>query len=133
MRQSMPSVTIRRSPALCRLAEAVRALRAAPLPLIVAVSADKDVAAIAAALGEVASRVILTRARLSPRACDPSALAAHFTVPVTISQSPAEALAQALRLTAPGDTLLVAGSLYLIGELRPLLLGAPGEGWERWQ
>ncbi|MBS3968163.1 MAG: bifunctional folylpolyglutamate synthase/dihydrofolate synthase [Truepera sp.] len=116
-----------------RLAETVQALQVAPLPLIVAASADKDLAAIAAALGRVASQVIVTRARLSPRYCDPSTLAAHFTVPVTISQSPAEALTQALRLTAPGDTLLVAGSLYLVGELRPLLLGVPGEGWERWQ
>jgi dihydrofolate synthase/folylpolyglutamate synthase len=116
-----------------RLAEAVRALQAAPLPLIVAASADKDLAAIAAALGAVASRVIVTRARLSPRNCDPQALAAHFTAPVTLTRSPAEALAQALCCTEPGDTLLAAGSLYLIGELRPLLLGVPGEGWERWQ
>jgi dihydrofolate synthase/folylpolyglutamate synthase len=119
--------------AAARLAAAMRALEVAPLPLIVAASADKDVAAIARALDPVASWVIATRARLSPRAYDPFALAAHFTAPVTVAASPAEALACALKRSAPGETLLVAGSLYLVGELRPLLLGQPGERWERWQ
>jgi dihydrofolate synthase/folylpolyglutamate synthase len=115
------------------LAEAVQALEIAPLPLIVAVSADKDLAAITSALGQVASRVIVTRAKLSPRACDPETLAAYFSLPVTLAPTPAEALEQALSLTRPGQTVLVAGSLYLIGELRPLLLGATCEGFERWQ
>lgn len=119
--------------AATRLAEAVQALQIAPLPLIVAVSADKDLAAITSALAKVASQVIVTRARLSPRACDPETLAAHFSLPLTLAQTPAEALRQALSYTRPGQTLLAAGSLYLIGELRPLLLGAKGEGFERWQ
>jgi folylpolyglutamate synthase/dihydropteroate synthase len=30
-------------------------------------------------------------------------------------------------------TVLVAGSLYLIGEVRPWLLGRSAPAWERWQ
>lgn len=38
---------------------------------------------------------------------------------------PAAALARALDLTEPGGTVLVTGSLYLVGELRARLLGLP--------
>ena len=69
---------------------------------------------------------------LSPRAALPAELAASLPdldVPVEIADSPAQALA----LLPPGGLSVVCGSLYLVGEVRPLLLGEQAEGRERWQ
>ncbi len=99
---------------------------AAELPhgctLILAVSADKDVAGIAAALEPVAGRVIATRYQ-QDRALPPEQLAAFFTrVPVETAPD----LAAALALAPEGPTV-IAGSLFLVGEARVLLLGAPSD------
>jgi len=112
------------------LVTALRELGVDRLPLVFGAAADKDVAGLAAALSPLASRVILTRAVLSPRSASPEALAAFFPgAPLELADSPAAAL----DLLPPGGLALVCGSLYLIGEVRPLLLGEPGEGRERWQ
>ncbi|PTA67157.1 bifunctional folylpolyglutamate synthase/dihydrofolate synthase [Deinococcus arcticus] len=114
------------------LVQAVRALGVDRLPLVFGAAEDKDLAGVAAALAPLASEVILTRARLSPRAADPAGLAALFPgVPCTVTASPAEALAALAARRA--DLALVCGSLYLLGEVRPLLLGEAAEGRERWQ
>lgn len=111
------------------LAHAVRELGAVPLPVIFGAAADKDISGVAAALRPIASQVILTRAVLSPRAAEPAALAPAFAgLPVGLASTPAEALA----LLPPTDAL-ICGSLYLIGEMRPLLLGQQTERHERWQ
>jgi hypothetical protein len=47
-----------------------------------------------------------------------AALAPGVSVP-----DPREALARALSESAPGDTVIVTGSIYLVGELRAALLG----------
>jgi dihydrofolate synthase / folylpolyglutamate synthase len=76
--------------------------------------------------------VILTRAVLSPRAAEPASLAGLFAgVPVTVTDSPAAALAALADRAAP--LALVCGSLYLLGEVRPLLLGEAAGHRERWQ
>ncbi|WP_291425364.1 Mur ligase family protein [Deinococcus sp.] len=112
------------------LAAALRGLGVSSVPLIFGAAEDKDIGGVATALAPLASRVILTRAVLSPRAADPAHLAAHFSgVPVTLAPTPQEALAQ-----VQAEALAVAcGSLYLIGELRPLLLRQAAETRERWQ
>jgi len=111
------------------LVEALRGLGVDRLPVIFGAAADKDVAGVAAALRGVASEVVLTRAVLSPRAASPADLAPHFAGrPVRLAGSPAEALG-----ALPPGLAVVCGSLYLIGEVRPLLLGEQGEGRERWQ
>ncbi|WP_221090048.1 bifunctional folylpolyglutamate synthase/dihydrofolate synthase [Deinococcus aquaedulcis] len=112
--------------------QAVQALGMNHLPLVFGASEDKDLAGVAAALAPLASHVILTRAALSPRAADPAGLAALFPgVPHTVTSSPAAALQALAALNA--DPALVCGSLYLLGEVRPLLLGEVGEARERWQ
>ncbi|MCP2015901.1 dihydrofolate synthase/folylpolyglutamate synthase [Deinococcus sp. HSC-46F16] len=112
------------------LASALRDLGASPLPLIFGAASGKDVAGVASALREAASEVILTRARLSPRALPPEELAPHFAgLPVRLADSPQDALA----LLPEGGDAAVCGSLYLIGEVRPLLLGEVPEARERWQ
>jgi dihydrofolate synthase/folylpolyglutamate synthase len=112
------------------LAQAMMDLGTGPLPLIFGAAEDKDLEGVAAALRPLASRVILTRAVLSPRAAEPGRLARLFPdTPVTLTETPREAL-EAL---PPGAQALACGSLYLVGELRPLLLGEAGEERERWQ
>jgi len=97
--------------------------------LVAAVSADKDVAGIAAALAPAVRAVIATRYQ-QERSLPPADLAARFRAaagpggapPVEEEPDLPAALAAARRL---GGTILVAGSLFLVGEARVLLLGAP--------
>ncbi|ACO47077.2 putative tetrahydrofolate synthase (folylpolyglutamate synthase) [Deinococcus deserti VCD115] len=111
---------------------ALRDLGVGKLPLVFGAAADKDLSGVAAALEPVASQVVLTRARLSPRSADPAALAPLFPGhQVTLTESPEQAIAALRALGAP--LALVCGSLYLIGEVRPLLLGTVSEERERWQ
>lgn len=113
------------------LVTALQGLNVGRVPLVFGVAADKDVAALAEILSEVASEVILTQARLSPRAADPWALRNLFAAR-GLSVRVAETPEAALTLLPPGRAV-VAGSLYLVGEMRPLLLGESGEDRERWQ
>ena len=119
------------------LAAALRGLDAAPTTLIFGAAADKDLTGLVSALAPVVSQVIVTRAALSPRAASPETLAELWTSyapqSVYVADNPAEALAEALVHTAPGAVVVVAGSLYLVGELRPLLLDAEAEVWPRYQ
>lgn len=104
--------------------------------LVFGASRDKDVAGVLSALAPSASSLILTRATLSPRALPPSeaaALATSLGLRVTSAHDdPREAVSAAADGRTSGS-VLVAGSLYLIGEIRPWLLGRPVPGWERWQ
>lgn len=112
------------------LAEALISLGVTPVPVIFGAAEDKDVAGVAAQLRRVASRVVLTRAALSPRAADPAALARYFPdCQVTVTPGPQAAL-DAVKHEAFS---VACGSLYLIGELRPLLLNERVENRERWQ
>ncbi|AWN23932.1 bifunctional folylpolyglutamate synthase/dihydrofolate synthase [Deinococcus irradiatisoli] len=110
------------------LAAALRGLGVEKVPLVFGAASDKDLAGVVAALEPLASRVILTRAQLSPRAAEPQQLAELFSVPSEIAPTPAEALSR-----LPPGLSVVCGSLYLIGEVRPLLLGEQSEERERWQ
>lgn len=97
------------------------------LALVLALSQDKDAASIAAALDlQRYSKVVLTRYH-SPRSRPPAELLPYFPGALT-AEPPAEALRLAQRIE--GITV-VAGSLYLVGEVKRLLLGLPPE--ERWQ
>ncbi|GGL09410.1 bifunctional folylpolyglutamate synthase/dihydrofolate synthase [Deinococcus radiotolerans] len=82
--------------------------------------ARKDTAATLAPLLTVAARRVFTAP--GDLATPPQELAAQYSGDAI--PEPAQALAHALRLTPPGGTLLVAGSLYLAGQTRTLLGGA---------
>nr|MBP8275036.1 bifunctional folylpolyglutamate synthase/dihydrofolate synthase [Acidobacteriota bacterium] len=93
-----------------------------PLPMIFAAMQDKDIDGLIRALAPAASAIICTRAQ-SPRAARPEQLARTIEslapgLPVFASHTPAEALAAAAAL---GQPIVVAGSLYLAGEIRDLL------------
>jgi dihydrofolate synthase/folylpolyglutamate synthase len=92
--------------------------------LVIAASADKDIAGIAAALAPAVRAVVATRFQ-QDRAMEPAALAAVFAG-LNVAARPAAELRAALAIAAAhGATIIVAGSLFLVGEARTLLLGAP--------
>jgi dihydrofolate synthase/folylpolyglutamate synthase len=113
---------------------------------VLGVGRDKDVDGILAALAPRLRCVHATRARHSPRALPPAELAvraeAHGLDVAGVHDDPraaataaaAQAAAAASESPAASDTpVLVAGSLFLVGEVRPWLRGEPAPGWERWQ
>lgn len=112
------------------LVQALHDLNVGPLPLIFGAASDKDVSGVTAQLSRIASRVILTRSLLSPRAADPADLMALFPgLPCEMADTPAKAL----RAVQDEALSIACGSLYLLGELRPLVLREQPESWERWQ
>ena len=93
------------------------------LILIVGISSDKDIPAIAAALAPGADYVIATRAA-SPRAAKPEAIAKTFSEhSVNVESAPdlATALARARTIAGKKDMICVTGSLIVVGETLQLL------------
>lgn len=121
--------------AAAALAETLRDLGERPA-LVFGASRDKDVAGVLRALAPATSSLLLTRATLSPRALPPheaAELATSLGLSVAgVHDDPRDAVRAAAHGRTSGS-VLVAGSLYLIGEIRPWLLGQPLPGWERWQ
>ena len=103
------------------LAETLRERGIRPV-LVIAVSADKDARAIADALAPHVSAVIATRYQ-QDRALDPAALAALFPRAET-APDVERAVVRARELGSP---VLVAGSLFIVGEARVRFLGAPAD------
>jgi len=95
--------------------------RLSPLTLVFGAMDDKDVGAMLAELVAGAEAVVLTRPS-SPRALAPSALAAALpsTVSPILTDSVEEALARAGEITPRDGMICVAGSLYLVGEVKAL-------------
>jgi dihydrofolate synthase / folylpolyglutamate synthase len=102
--------------------------------IILGVSADKDVRGIVGALAPVCSEIIATR-YAQDRALDPEALAqivrdAGVPVEVAPDLAAADALARAHQATPHAErswTIVIAGSLFLVGEARVRYLGAPAD------
>ncbi len=108
------------------------------LVLVASIMADKPVEAMLAVLAPLADLVVATRAAVA-RAAEPERLARAARAALAGARSdrpPARAvltapdLGTALDLArqeaGPDDLILVAGSLYAVGEARARLLGAPG-------
>lgn len=93
------------------------------IKLLFAAMEDKDWPYMLGELAAVASELFLTRVSMQ-RSADPwkigAALAAK--IPFTVVEEPARALRSLLERASPEDVILVTGSLYLLGEVRPLLL-----------
>jgi dihydrofolate synthase/folylpolyglutamate synthase len=88
--------------------------------LVFGALADKRWPEMLRALAPVASRRYYTRPK-GRDAADPAALAA--LAPGVAIDEPRAALERALEESGVEDTLVVAGSIYLVGELRAVLLG----------
>jgi dihydrofolate synthase/folylpolyglutamate synthase len=92
-----------------------------PLPMVVAIMGDKAIDDMIRALGPAASRIVFT-APASLRAAAPATLAARAAVvmpavPVTTADRPMEALERAAADASPAAPVVVAGSLYLAGDV----------------
>jgi dihydrofolate synthase/folylpolyglutamate synthase len=104
---------------------------AAPGCVVLAVSRDKDVAAMLAALSRLGcgGRMVATRSR-SERAMDPEPLAAAAAAagwrPLVAPDVPA-ACRTALAVAGRSAPVLLTGSLFAIGEAMEAFGGAPGE------
>ncbi|HXU62300.1 MAG TPA: Mur ligase family protein, partial [Polyangia bacterium] len=107
------------------LAAALPAIAAGrPVTLVMAVSRDKDLDAMLAALAPRAVRLIAT-GNDSPRALPAAALAQQAATrfgQVLSVEDPWEALARARET---GGLVVVCGSIFLVGPLRARLLGEP--------
>jgi dihydrofolate synthase/folylpolyglutamate synthase len=101
------------------LAAHVAEVYARPLPMVLGIMADKPVETIVAALAPAASHLACTAAD-TPRAARPvdlAAIAARLSPdrPVAWFDRPGDAVRHAAGLGSP---VVVAGSLYLAGEVR---------------
>lgn len=91
--------------------------------LVYGSSRDKAVDEVAAWLFPLAARVIVTRSRVS-RAASPEGLlrvVGHHHRRVGVARSLRDALEQAAAVSRPEDWIVVAGSLFLVGEARDAL------------
>ncbi len=116
-------------PATRSLPRALPAMLAGrPMILLVGILADKDAAAMVSALIQHAVRAVVTDPPLTDRAGAADRIASlaqarRPNLPVSVVRDPANALHAAIQLgNAEKGVVVVAGSLYLIGAIRPLLL-----------
>jgi dihydrofolate synthase/folylpolyglutamate synthase len=97
----------------------VRALAAGRrVRVLFGVMRDKGWQSMLRTLGVVASEIVLTRPR-QPRSVAPEVLATAVSVPVRVIEDPAAAYRELLATSAPNDVVVVAGSLFLIGDILP--------------
>ncbi len=106
--------------------------RRGPRPvLLFSAVKNKDVAAIARPLQSLVAAVVVTRSRVD-RAADPAELVSRLSGILPRCEEvadPARALARAREIAGKRGCVLVAGSLYLVGEVLAMLegdVGAPG-------
>ena len=92
--------------------------------LVFAVSRDKDAAGILRVLHPIFRHVILTRFEKSARYVPPEQLREMLPGNASVAATPVEAIAAARAMLGPDDLLCVTGSVFLAGEVRPLLLHA---------
>lgn len=92
------------------------------LHLLIGMLEDKDLAGVTSALFPRAESIVATRPRAG-RAAEPEAvLGAGGSPPAGEAiREPAAALARLLELAGDEDLICITGSLYLLGELRPLV------------
>jgi dihydrofolate synthase/folylpolyglutamate synthase len=100
--------------------------------LVFAGSRDKDLEGMLRVLALPFDRIFLTRFRDSPRATAPEELIAlvpeERRAATVMIGSAAQAWSEARREAGDHDLICVAGSVFLAGELRPLMLaGRPGD------
>ena len=94
-----------------------------PLVVVAGGTGERDPAALARALAPAAAHLVATAPQglFGKQPLPPAALAAAARaegLPASQVEHPLEALDQALELAGPQGTVLVTGSLYLVGEVR---------------
>jgi dihydrofolate synthase/folylpolyglutamate synthase len=98
-----------------------------PRTLVFGTTRDKDLPGQLEVLLPHFDRVVATRYLENPRAVSPVeievAIGSLRPIPVTLAESPADALDAARRITPRDDLICVSGSLFLAAEARAVLLG----------
>ncbi|MFO0691344.1 MAG: folylpolyglutamate synthase/dihydrofolate synthase family protein [Myxococcota bacterium] len=107
------------------LARTLEALAPAGCPMLLSISSDKNVEGVLAALLPRATRLWLTRSD-AQRSLDPERLAAlaragRPELPLEIVEDPVHAARMARAALAPGERLVVVGSVFLAGAARRAL------------
>jgi dihydrofolate synthase/folylpolyglutamate synthase len=98
--------------------------------LVFAGSTDKDIAGIFRCLAPHFAGAYLTRYTQNPRSVAPERLAELWKQAggsnATVARDPVEAWNSACATVAPDDLICITGSVFLAGELRPILLETNG-------
>jgi dihydrofolate synthase/folylpolyglutamate synthase len=95
-----------------------------PCIVVISLGRDKDPAEMLSELRGFADYVVFTANASGPPQHEPSrmwAVAQKFGIPGEIVQEPCDAFRRAVDLTRDAGWLLVTGSLYLVGTIRPLI------------
>jgi len=90
------------------------------LTLVIGILDDKPYKVMLNSLLPLASRVVLTRAKID-RALDPQRLqevAGEYDIASTVVPDVVTAVKYAIDSSAPGDAICIAGSLYVVGEAK---------------
>lgn len=91
--------------------------------LLVGMSLDKSARELGTCLAPHMASITCTRSR-HPRAADPSSLAQQlkdFHQSVEVIEEPVDAYTYLINRVSPEDVLVIAGSLFLVGELRSVV------------
>ena len=119
------------NPHAARVLGAAMAEMAAPRVLVLSVSQDKDVAGVARPLVAQADHVVATayaqERALPAAALAPAIGALGLDATREVVADVAAAIARACERAGPAGTVIVAGSLYLVGEARQALCGAEAD------
>jgi dihydrofolate synthase/folylpolyglutamate synthase len=110
------------------LCEALAAIDVGRVVLVTGVSGGKDVAGLLGPLADIAAHAVVTRAR-EPRALATEVVAealmeARSDLPVERVGRVDRAVARARAIADEGDTIVVAGSLFVVGEAREVVCDA---------
>jgi dihydrofolate synthase/folylpolyglutamate synthase len=96
--------------------------------LVLACAADKDLAGMTRVLSPHFAHAYLTRFGNNPRSASPDQLAELLgqsgKLPFTVCPTAAAAWQAARQAARPDDLICITGSVFLAGELRPLLMEA---------
>jgi dihydrofolate synthase/folylpolyglutamate synthase len=95
--------------------------RGRKVKLLFAAMADKEWDLMVNTLVKIADEIVFTRVDME-RSADPTQLAesVHDRIPYRIITDAATALRTLFDEAQPDDIIVIAGSLYLLGEIRPL-------------
>ena len=106
------------------LVDELRTLRnSGQIRMLFAVMEDKDWRLMLEALAEVVDEIVLTRVSQLERSADPVELAKEVPGKVRsfVMPEPRLAVDFLVQSAASNDTIVITGSLYLLGEVRPML------------
>ena len=108
------------------LKEALSSLKKKRLILVIGIMSDKDIDGIMKELVPASDLVIATRPKGERSAALPALMqaASRYGKPVAGVEAVKDACKKALSIASPADCILVAGSLFTVGEAREYLLKA---------